>query len=599
MRHAPGIPNRRLPILLLGLLLLLLLPCAAPAAEAPWRAKLEPGLLAAADAGETGFLVLLAKQADLEPARGLADKLAKGRFVVAALRRTAESSQAPLLADLAAAGVPHRSYWIVNLIRVRGDDTVLEDLARREDVARVFRDTPFRVPDVRPAAVPALKSVAGVEWNVDRVGGPQVWDRGDTGQAAVIGGIDTGYRWDHPALIAAYRGWDGVTASHDHNWHDAIHSGGGACGADAPAPCDDGFHGTHTMGIMVGDDGGANRIGLAPGARWIGCRCMDEGVGTPSTYLECLQWMIAPTDLAGQDPDPGLAPHVINNSWVCPPGEGCVDPEVLRPAVEALRLSGVVVVASNGNTGSACSSCSNPPAIYDAAFSVGATDTGDVIAGFSARGPVVVDGSGRRKPDVSAPGVGVRSAVPPDGYGTYGGTSMAGPHAAALVALLVTAHPELAGDVDQIEEIIALTAVPLTTEQDCGDPPGAVPNNVYGHGRLDALAAYREARARLVAAPEPGTPAVARLLANSPNPFNPTTVIRFELPARLAVRLDVHDLAGRRVRRLLAREMRDPGRHAVTWDGRDDRGRDLPSGIYLCRLAAGDLRLARRMALIR
>jgi serine protease AprX len=416
----------------------------------------------------------------------------------------------------------------------------------------------------------------------------------------VVGGVDTGVDWQHPALRNAYRGWNGVTADHNHNWHDAIHSGGGVCGPDSPVPCDDGYHGTLTMGVMVGDDGEGNRIGLAPGARWIGCRCMDEGVGTPATYLECLQWMLAPTDLAGADPDPSLAPDVINNSWVCPPGEGCVDPEVLRPAVEALRLAGIAVVAGNGNSGPDCSSCRYPLAIYDGAYGVGATDAADEITGFSARGPVTVDESLRRKPDACAPGQEVRSSIPPADYGTASGTSLAAPHAAALVALLVTANPYLRGDVDQLEEIMDLTAVPRTTAEDCGDPPGAVPNNVYGHGRLDALAAYDEARARLVAVPE-ALPSRSRpqLLANVPNPFNPTTIIPYLLPVRSEVSLAVYDLRGRRVRRLLEDRDEAPGRHEVTWNGRDDRGRELPSGIYVCRLEAAGIRCARRLALIR
>ena len=146
---------------------------------------------------------------------------------------------------------------------------------------------------------------------------------GYTGQGAVIAGQDTGYQWDHPALKDQYRGWNGSAADHNYNWHDAIHATGSSCGADSPCPCDDNDHGTHTMGTMVGDDGGANQIGMAPGARWIGCRNMNAGVGTPTTYIECFEWFIAPTDLAGQNPNPAMAPDVINNSWGCPESEGC------------------------------------------------------------------------------------------------------------------------------------------------------------------------------------------------------------------------------------------------------------------------------------
>ena len=128
---------------------------------------------------------------------------------------------------------------------------------------------------------------------------------------------------DTNALKPKYRGWNGTTADHNFNWHDAIHSGGGSCGPNTVAPCDDQGHGTHTAGTTVGDDGTGNQIGVAPGVKWIGCRNMDQGNGTPATYTECFQFMIAPTDLAGNNANPALRPHVLNNSWGCPVSEGC------------------------------------------------------------------------------------------------------------------------------------------------------------------------------------------------------------------------------------------------------------------------------------
>jgi subtilisin family serine protease len=336
-----------------------------------------------------------------------------------------------------------------------------------------------------------MAETAGIEWNISQVNAPAVWALGYTGQGAIVAGADTGYDWDHPALVGHYRGWDGTNANHNYNWHDAIHSGSSGCGVNSPAPCDGHWHGTHTMGTMVGDDGAANRIGMAPGARWIGTRNMnDSGAGTPATYSECFEWFIAPTDLNGQNPDPARAPDVINNSWGCPASEGCTSPDVLRTVVENTRAAGIVVVASAGNDGSGCSTINVPPSIYEAAFTVGATDGSDAAASFSSRGPVTVDGSGRRKPDVSAPGVSVRSSTPGTGYALSSGTSMAGPHVAGLVALVLSAHPGLKGQVDRIETLLEKTCRPRTTTQNCGTIPGTnVPNNTYGWGRIDALAA--------------------------------------------------------------------------------------------------------------
>lgn len=118
------------------------------------------------------------------------------------------------------------------------------------------------------------------------------------GQQVVIAGADTGINWSHPALVGKYAGWDGSAANHDFHWFDAIHSSSsGPCVGNSPVPCDDNSHGTHTVGTVIGDDGAGNQIGVAPGARWIGCRNIDQGNGTPSTYSECFRsWprLIAP-----------------------------------------------------------------------------------------------------------------------------------------------------------------------------------------------------------------------------------------------------------------------------------------------------------------
>ncbi len=249
---------------------------------------------------------------------------------------------------------------------------------------------------------------------------------------------------------------------------------------------------------------------MAPGARFIACRNMDQGNGTPARYTECFQFFLAPTDHTGANPRPDLAAHVINNSWGCPVSEGCTDPNVLKAIVENVSAAGIVVVVSAGNAGAACSTISDPPAFYDASFSIGATSNSDGIAGFSCRGPITADGSNRLKPDICAPGVNVRAARPPATYtSAFSGTSASAPHVTGAVALLWSAAPQLIGRVSATIDLFKRTALPLTSTQDCGGFPGAlVPNAVFGFGRLDVGlavdAAAPPARPKAVLSPRRG-----------------------------------------------------------------------------------------------
>jgi subtilisin family serine protease len=444
--------------------------------------------------GEADVLVLLDALVDLSLAPSQATREAQVRHVYEALQEAADQAQAPVLKLLRARGVKCQSFFLVNMIRVRADRALVLELAAQPDVARVLANREFRMvgpPLKAPASGTSLRATRDVEWNVARIRAPEVWAAyGVRGEGVVVAGNDTGVEWAHPALIQHYRGWDGSTATHDYNWHDAWDP--------TVEPWDDHGHGTHTVGTMVGDDGLGNQIGVAPGARWIACRNMDNGFGTPASYVECFQFFLAPTDLNGANPDPSKAPHVINNSWACIPSEGCdpSDPtweDTIQPAVQALRAAGIMVVASAGNEGPSCGSVGNPPAIYPESFSVGAFDANDNIASFSSRGPVTMDGSNRLKPDVTAPGVRVRSSVPGGSYQDLTGTSMAAPHVAGVVALMWSAAPRLMGDVDLTEQIIRVTAQ-SKIDTTCGGDPSGRPNNVWGWGTVDALAAVEAAR---------------------------------------------------------------------------------------------------------
>jgi len=450
--------------------------------------------------GQADVLVILREQADLSVARNLSTRQARGRYVYATLRAVAEESQDALRVFLDSQGIDHRPFYVVNALQLLADESLIRAIAARPDVGRVVLNPWVTgLSESVTSADTAVARDAGIQPNLTRVNADDVWALGYSGQGVVVAGQDTGYDAGHPALLTQYRGWDGAATDHDFNWHDAIHADspgtapGNPCGFDAPQPCDDYGHGTHTMGIMVGDDGVGHQIGVAPGARWIGCRNMEQGVGSPASYLECFEFFLAPYPVNGTpaEGNPDLAPHVVNNSWSCPPSEGC-DPTILEDAVSALRQAGIAVVVSAGNYGSGgCETVLYPPAIYPQSFSVGAFDHGDdQIASFSSRGPVTYGGHTYHKPEITAPGVSVYSSFPGGGFGTSSGTSMAAPHVAGGLALLLSAAPELAGDVHALEQLLSLTAEPRLTTAGCGgDGPQDVPNNVWGWGILDLLAA--------------------------------------------------------------------------------------------------------------
>ena len=473
---------RKIPVVTILIILSFLCGTSTPAAAAPWETKVDAWVLETAAQGETEFLLMLKEQAELAPAARLGSKAERGQFVYQALRSAAQRSQTPVISALEQMGVAYRPYWIVNAIWVRGDREAIAALAARPDVAHLYANPAVKLEaPVEATRAPASPEV--IQWNISKVGAPELWTLGYTGQGVVVGGADTGYYWEHAALKNQYRGWDGSSASHDYNWYDAT-------ATHSLIPIDPYGHGTHTMGIMVGDDGVTNQIGMAPGARWIGCRNMDSaGYGSPETYIACYQWFIAPTPVAGEgEARPDLAPDVINNSWGCPESEGCVEPDVLLKAVQNVRAAGILTVHSAGNTGSNCSTIDTPAAIYAESFTVGATDSSDILALFSSRGPVTVDGSNRLKPDIAAPGVSIYSCIKSGGYAAWSGTSMAAPHVAGLAALLISVDTSLRGQVDTLENIIEQSAKQISSNE-CSS--SGVPNNLYGWGRIQALEAYQ------------------------------------------------------------------------------------------------------------
>jgi len=265
-------------------------------------------------------------------------------------------------------------------------------------------------------------------------------------------------------LVKGYRGTiDAGRYDHNYNWWDAIDRTGSRCGASSKVPCDDNGHGTHTTGTACGDGSerpNRQRVGVAPDAKWIACRNMNAGLGTPTTYIECFQFFIAPTDLEGLNPKPNLRPHVIGNSWGCPPSEGCTAKDVFEEAINNVINVGIFMSVSAGNSGPSCSTARDPPAMYPSVFSVGALGSRtNSIAYYSSRGPIEFNGNMQVVPDISAPGSSVVSCYPGNRYVALSGTSMASPHITGAIPLLWAAVPTLNRNINQTREILEKTAI--------------------------------------------------------------------------------------------------------------------------------------------
>ena len=448
--------------------------------------------------GSSEALVVLSEQADLSGADLLTTKEEKAQFVYSRLREVAERTQAPIRRMLEERGIPYQSYFTVNMIKINGSLNNLYEIAGHPAVLRIESNPHVKapVPDAQSALRPAMNlSIAqattgtGPEWNIKQVHAPQAWAMGYKGQGIIIAGLDTGVQWDHIALKSHYRGWSGLSVNHAYSWHDATTQ-------HSTTPIDPQWHGTFTMSEMVGDDGLGNQVGVAPGAKWIACRNMDKnGVGSPATYIECFDWALAPYP-QGQPKlaNPAYAPDVINNSWACPPTEGC-SVNTLLTAVNAVKAAGIFTVAAAGNSGQGCSTINQPPAIYASAISVGSTNSLNYASIFSSRGPVTADGSGRLKPEVMAPGENIRAAIPYNNMyqGYWSGTSMAAPQVAGAVAILWQAKPaKYKHNIAATLNILEQTATHLRSTQSCGSFNGqAIPNAVFGYGLLNILSAIQ------------------------------------------------------------------------------------------------------------
>ena len=432
-------------------------------------AKISPALSQALEVLPDGerlpVIVTFRTQADLRHLDG-PDRAGRLERVVTTLQETAKTTQGPIRALLQEQRLARQTsavtfFWIFNGLSMTASAQAIAALAARPEVGSIALEEVVAAPPElarSPAESSAESSASASEWNLTLIDAPALWQLGIQGEGVVVANMDTGVSVSHPDLAAQWRGGT-------NSWFDPY-------GEHPTTPVDLNGHGTATMGVMVGRDAGGTDIGVAPLARWIAVKIFnDRDRATATAIHQGFQWLLDPD----ADPSTPDAPHIVNNSWSflntdCDLG--------FQLDLQALRAAGIVPIFSAGNSGPG-DATSVSPANNPEAFAIGATDALDLIWSGSARGPSACGEMETLFPEMVAPGVAIRTT---DLYGTYQtatGTSLAAPHVAGALALLLSAFPDLT--IAQQKNALLTGAVDLGI---------AGPDNAYGQGRLDVLAAY-------------------------------------------------------------------------------------------------------------
>lgn len=478
-------------ILVLALGIFGIAKAARSAANDP-SAKIAPEVqdqLANSQAGQMVTVIVTLKD-QYRPDIGALQKLPNRQQVVIqalqALARTSQQAISSVLETNRAQGRVARviPFWVFNGLSVTANADVVQALAARVDVFSITPDT----TDIVPVGT---MSLAALEGNISAINAPTLWDMGDYGQGVVVANMDTGVDLNHLELSARWRGGSD-------SWYDPYNQ-------HPTTPTDLNGHGTWTMGVMVAADGSGTTIGVAPQAQWIAVKIFNDSSSATATGIHLgFQWLLDPDG----NPATADAPQVVNNSWAYG-SPGCN--LEFQNDLKSLRLVGILPVFAAGNYGPN-SSTSVSPANYPEAFAVGAVDNSGALQTYSSRGPSACGESSSIYPELVAPGANITTT---DLYGLYtqtSGTSMAAPHVSGMLALLISAFPDISTE--------SQAAALMNTAIDLGS---SGPDNDFGYGLLDALAAYNWLAAGNRVAPTPLPTATATLVptptpAPSPTP---------------------------------------------------------------------------------
>ncbi len=384
-------------------------------------------------------------------------KRLRRQLISESLRTRALRTRKPLRKFLRDRGATRfRSLWLINGLAVEMPARLVDRIARLPGIAKVSLDYTLQLPPVKYDDTPA------VQWNLEMICAPALWDIGLTGQGVVVATMDSGVDIDHPDLKDNWRGGS-------NSWYD-VH-------AQTDIPYDTNGHGTQVMGIIAG----TGPTGIAPGVQWIAVRVFDEvnDAAVSDVHLG-FQWLLDPDG----DPNTDDAPDIVNNSWNLRDNAGqCIDE--FADDIGTLKAAGIAVIFAAGNEGPSAASCSSP-ANYAGSFSVGAVNANLQIALYSSRGPSPCHND--IFPNLVAPGTNIATTDLSFGgtnnYASVNGTSYAAPHAAGALALLLNAFGH--ATIEDLQSALRHTALDLGAQG---------PDYDYGHGLIDVAAAYNSLHA--------------------------------------------------------------------------------------------------------
>lgn len=389
--------------------------------------------------------------------------------VVGKLERQAAQSQKKVLEFLKKNGATVlNTFWLTDAILAEVPADLLDKFSSLTEVVRLFENFAVTIPAPSEEESSAGVLAVNCTWGLEKIHAPEVWQMNITGSGVRVAVLDTGVNITHPDLVGKMWTDDPEDPTYPGGWIEFDSYGNIVVGSE---PHDSHYHGTHVSGTVVGGNASGIDIGVAPGAWLMHGLVIPGGSGTLTEIIAGMQWAIDPFDQYGNPA--GEPADVISMSL----GASGYYDALIEP-VQNIKAAGIVLIAAIGNDGEGTSG--SPGNVYEA-FGIGATDIDDEVAWFSSG--EVVDWPASHpepyiKPDFSAPGVDVYSSAPGGEYQYLSGTSMATPHVAGTVALMLEGNPALT--VQDVYDVLSESAV------DLGD---VWQDTRYGWGRIDALEA--------------------------------------------------------------------------------------------------------------